>query len=141
MVQLAADAPAASTTKEIASKTKVPSAYLAKVLQSMRRAGLIHSRRGVGGGVTLAEAPSNISLLDVIDAVEPLKRARGKSRSAPSPLQRTLDEALVQVRETFANVSLADMLAPAPTKKKKRAAGARRKKAKGAKRKKVKVKA
>jgi Rrf2 family nitric oxide-sensitive transcriptional repressor len=134
MVQLAADAPAASTTKEIAAKTKVPSAYLAKVLQSMRRAGLIYSRRGVGGGVTLAEQPKDISLLLVIDAVEPLKRSRGKSRSAASPLQRTLDAALVQVRETFANVSLADMLARAP---KKKTAGRRRKKAKAARRKKA----
>jgi Rrf2 family transcriptional regulator, nitric oxide-sensitive transcriptional repressor len=124
MVQLAADAPAASTTKEIAAKTKVPSAYLAKVLQSMRRAGLIHSRRGVGGGVTLAESPADISLLHVIDAVEPLKRARGKSRSAASPLQRTLDAALGQVRETFANISLADMLSRGP--KGKRAAKRRK---------------
>jgi Rrf2 family transcriptional regulator, nitric oxide-sensitive transcriptional repressor len=134
MVQLAADAPAASTTKEIAAKTKVPGAYLAKVLQSMRRAGLIHSRRGVGGGVTLAEEPKDISLLLVIDAVEPLKRTRGKSRTTASPLQKTLDAALVQVRETFANVSLKDMLARAP---KKKAAGRRRKKAKGARRKKT----
>jgi Rrf2 family protein len=117
MVQLGADAPKASTTKEIATKTKVPSAYLAKVLQSMRRASLIHSRRGVGGGVTLARSPQEISLLDVIDAVEPLKRVRGKSRSATSPLQRTLDAALGQVRDTFAGISLADMLTRAPKKK------------------------
>ena len=130
MVQLASEAPAASTTKEIAAKTKVPSAYLAKVLQSMRRAGLIHSRRGVGGGVALAEAPRDISLLVVIDAVEPLKRSRGKSRSAASPLQRTLDAALVQVRETFANVSLADMLARSKKKKatKKKPAARRKRK-------------
>jgi Rrf2 family protein len=134
MVQLAADAPAASTTREIAAKTKVPSAYLAKVLQSMRRAGLIHSRRGVGGGVTLAEEPKDISLLLVIDAVEPLKRTRGKARSAASPLQRTLDAALVQVRETFASVSLADMLGRA---RKKKSVGRRRKKAKAARRKKA----
>jgi Rrf2 family protein len=129
MVQLAADAPAASTTKEIAAKTKVPSAYLAKVLQSMRRAGLIHSRRGVGGGVTLAEAPKDISLLHVIDAVEPLKRARGKSRTSASPLQRTLDAALGQVRETFANVSLADMLSrggKSKTAARRRTAGKKR---------------
>jgi Rrf2 family protein len=117
MVQLAADAPEASTTREIAKKTKVPSAYLAKVLQSMRRAGLIHSRRGVGGGVTLALLPKDVSLLAVIDAVEPLKRSRGKTRGAASPLQRTLDAALSQVRETFASASLADMLAR-PAKKK-----------------------
>jgi Rrf2 family transcriptional regulator, nitric oxide-sensitive transcriptional repressor len=122
MVQLAADAPSASTTREIAAKTKVPSAYLAKVLQSMRRAGLIHSRRGVGGGVTLALEPKEVSLLEVIDAVEPLQRARGKSRSAASPLQHTLDAALEQIRETFSNVSLADMLAP----KKGKTAGRRK---------------
>ena len=132
MVQMAADAPAASTTREIAKKTKVPSAYLAKVLQSMRRAGLIHSRRGVGGGVTLALPPKEINLLAVIDAVEPLKRTRAKTRTAASPLQRTLDAALSQVRETFASASLADMLAR-PAKKK----AARRKTAKKTPRKRV----
>src|SRR5688572_11246038 len=100
MVQLASDSPQASTTKEIAEKTKVPSAYLAKVLQSMRRAGLIHSRRGVGGGVTLAHEPKSISLLEVIDAVEPLRRTGGKGRGAASTLQRTLDDALRVVRKT-----------------------------------------
>lgn len=120
MVQLAVDAPAASTTRAIAAKTKVPTAYLAKVLQSMRRAGLIHSRRGVGGGVTLALPPKDVSLLAVIDAVEPLQRTRGKSRSATSPLHRTLEAALGQIRETFASVSLADMLAPAKAKAPKR---------------------
>jgi Rrf2 family nitric oxide-sensitive transcriptional repressor len=119
MVQLAADAPDASTTKRIAEKTKVPSAYLAKVLQSMRRAGLIYSRRGVGGGVTLAHAPKDINLLEVIDAVEPLKRTKGKTRGAASRLQRTLDRALGEVRKTFEAASLADML---PRRKVKSAA-------------------
>jgi Rrf2 family nitric oxide-sensitive transcriptional repressor len=126
MVQLAADAPEASTTRQIAEKTKVPSAYLAKVLQSMRRAGLIHSRRGVGGGVTLAHDPKQINLLEVIDAVEPLKRVKGKSRGAISPLQRTLDRALGEVRKTFEAASLADML---PRRKGK--ARARRRKPRG----------
>ncbi|RIK78321.1 MAG: transcriptional regulator [Planctomycetota bacterium] len=110
MVQLASDAPEASTTRQIAKKTKVPSAYLAKVLQSMRRAGLINSRRGVGGGVTLAQEPDEISLLDVIDAVEPLKRSGRRRGKTVTPLQRTLDNALVQVRKTFEAVSLSDML-------------------------------
>jgi Rrf2 family protein len=110
MVQMAAEAPGASTTKQIAAKTKVPSAYLAKVLQSMRRAGLIHSRRGVGGGVVLAHSPEEISLLDVINAVEPLKRSKGKGRTPASPLQQTLDDAVEQVRDTFQSASLADML-------------------------------
>jgi Rrf2 family protein len=127
MVQLAADAPEASTTRQIAAKTKVPSAYLAKVLQSMRRAGLIHSRRGVGGGVTLAHEPKDISLLEVIDAVEPLKRG-GKTRRA-SPLQRTLDAALAEVRKMFLATSLADMLPGAGARSRK--AGGRKRKKRG----------
>ncbi len=133
MVQLAADAPAASTTRQIAEKTKVPSAYLAKVLQSMRRAGLIHSRRGVGGGVTLAHEPKDVSLLEVIDAVEPLKRGATKTRRAASPLQRTLDAALAEVRKMFQAASLADMLPRAgkakPGVRKKKTRGARRRSA------------
>ena len=109
MVQLASQAPNASTTKQIASKTKVPSAYLAKVLQSMRRAGLVNSRRGVGGGVSLARPAARISLLDVIDAVEPLKRTGSRSHKGGStlaPLQRQLDAALEQVRDHLAGISL-----------------------------------
>ena len=40
MVQLAVDSSGQATTKDIAAKAKVPSAYLAKVLQSMRRGGV-----------------------------------------------------------------------------------------------------
>ena len=82
MVQLAVDSSGQSTTKDIAAKAKVPSAYLAKVLQSMRKGGLIHSRRGVRGGITLAKPAGKITLLDVIDAVEPLKRTPSKKAPA-----------------------------------------------------------
>lgn len=117
MVQLAADSSGSATTKDIAGKAKVPSAYLAKVLQSMRRAGLIHSRRGVGGGVTLAKPAKNISLLDVIDAVEPLKRTPGKKVPTASQLQKSMDSAVDQLRAKFAGESLADMLPKGKTVK------------------------
>ena len=83
MVQLAAEAPEACTTQDIAESTKAPGAYLAKVLQSLRGAGLISSRRGVGGGVKL-RPPKKINLLEVINAVEPLERCveGPKSRGA-----------------------------------------------------------
>lgn len=135
MVQLASDAPKASTTRHIAAKTKVPGAYLAKVLQSMRRAGLIHSRRGVGGGVSLARPASKISLMEVIDAVEPLPRRSGKSRNASlARLQQTLVAAIDEVRKTLASASLGDMLtAPAKPAKRKPAARKRAKAPKPAK--------
>lgn len=117
MVQLAADSSGAATTKDIAAKAKVPSAYLAKVLQSMRRGGLIHSRRGVGGGVTLAKPAAKITLLDVIDAVEPLKRTPGKKVPAAAQLQNAMDTAVDQLRSTFDSKTLADMLPKGKTVK------------------------
>jgi len=120
MVQLAVDSSGQATTKDIAAKAKVPSAYLAKVLQSMRRGGLIHSRRGVGGGVTLAKPANKISLLDVIDAVEPLKRTPAKKAASAVQLQKSMDAAVEQLRSTFAKESLADMLPKGKAKAAKR---------------------
>jgi Rrf2 family transcriptional regulator, nitric oxide-sensitive transcriptional repressor len=115
MAHLAATAPEACTTQEIAETTKVPAAYLSKVLQSMRRAGLIHSRRGVGGGVKLARPPKKISLLDVISAVEPLERSASLPPRLRGPggalysLNRKVDAMVDQLRKSCADVSLADV--------------------------------
>jgi Rrf2 family protein len=112
MVQLANEAPEASTTQNIAEATKVPGAYLAKVLQSLRRAGLITSRRGVGGGVKLARIPKKISLLDVINAVEPLERSvDGPKRAGGTlaALNGKLDTMLGQLQKSCASTSLADV--------------------------------
>lgn len=113
MVQLAAEAPEASTTQAIADSTRVPSAYLAKVLQSLRRAGLISSRRGVGGGVRLARPPKKINLLEVINAVEPLNRTietpKGKAGNSLAPLNDKLNAMLGQLQKSAASTSLADV--------------------------------
>jgi Rrf2 family nitric oxide-sensitive transcriptional repressor len=81
------------------------------------RIALIHSRRGVGGGVTLAKPAAKITLLDVIDAVEPLKRTPSKKAPAAAQLQKSMDSAVDQLRATFASESLADMLPKGKTVK------------------------
>ena len=54
-----ASAPAEShTVEQIAAATRVPVAYLAKVLRQLVRSGVAASRRGVGGGFTLAKPPA-----------------------------------------------------------------------------------
>jgi Rrf2 family transcriptional regulator, nitric oxide-sensitive transcriptional repressor len=125
MVQLAVEAPEASTTQHIAESTNVPGAYLAKVLQSLRRAGLIHSRRGVGGGVKLARPPKKINLLEVINAVEPLERSvQAPKRAAATtlaPLNRKLDSLLEQLQKGCAGASLADVAPRAAASKSKSA--------------------
>ena len=54
----------------LAKLADVPTEFLGKVLQALTRGGLIHSHRGVNGGFELARAGSQISMLDIIEAIE-----------------------------------------------------------------------
>jgi len=116
VVFLAGEAPTARTTDEIAEVTKVPRAYLSKVLQSLGRAGLVHSQRGLGGGMTLTKTPEQLTILEVVNAVEPIQRIKtcplGISTHGTHlcPLHRKLDNALASVEKAFAGTTLADVL-------------------------------
>jgi Rrf2 family protein len=55
---------------EIAAAVLVPKTFLAKVLQRLAKKGIVESVKGAAGGFRLAKAPSQISLLDVIEAVQ-----------------------------------------------------------------------
>ena len=71
MIYLASVAPAAVVPfREIARQMDVPEDFLAKILKTLVDAGLVHSARGPHGGYTLARSPSEVSFLDVIEAVE-----------------------------------------------------------------------
>ena len=106
------------TTQEIAEATKVPPSYLSKVLQNLRRAGIVHGQRGVGGGFTLARPPREISVLDVVQAVDPIERIKTCPLGIPShganlcPLHRKLDDAIGHVTSAFGTTSLAELVAP-----------------------------
>src|SRR6478735_4824586 len=76
VVHLASKAPEAQTTDQIAAATRVPRAYLSKVLQGLARGGIVQSHRGLGGGVTLLESPEELTILRVVNAVEPIQRIR-----------------------------------------------------------------
>jgi len=57
-------------TSKIAESQKIPSSFLAKIISQLSIAGLIHTSRGAGGGVSLARKPEEISLLDVVEAID-----------------------------------------------------------------------
>jgi Rrf2 family protein len=59
-----------ASTQEIASRQNIPSPFLAKIIAQLSLAGLVTTHRGAGGGVSLARPPSEISLLEVIEALE-----------------------------------------------------------------------
>jgi len=61
----------ARTSQEIAETLGVPRGYLAKVLQSLTRTGLLRAARGPSGGVYLARPAEDITLYDVLLALEP----------------------------------------------------------------------
>jgi len=54
----------------ISERQGIPSRYLEQIFQHLRRAGLVISKRGPGGGYTLARSPARISLLEIVEAVE-----------------------------------------------------------------------
>ena len=56
--------------EHLAEVEAVPPPFLAQILQKLRHAGLIVSRRGVQGGYALARPPAEISVLDILVAVE-----------------------------------------------------------------------
>jgi Rrf2 family protein len=58
------------TTKTIAENLKIPSSFLSKTIPRLKVAGLMHTTRGARGGVSLARPPSNISVLDVVEAID-----------------------------------------------------------------------
>ncbi len=74
VVHLASLSPQPQTTNQISEATMVPRAYLAKVVQALVRAGILHSQRGVKGGVLLARSLDELTMLDVVNAVDPIQR-------------------------------------------------------------------
>ena len=59
-----------SFVNEISEEYKIPRSFLAKILQKLVKAKLIRSYRGVKGGFSLAKQAREISMLDVIEAIE-----------------------------------------------------------------------
>src|SRR5438128_4159464 len=61
---------ASSSAREIAEQFDIPIELMAKVLQRLVRRGLLASHQGTRGGYQLARGPSDISVADVIQAIE-----------------------------------------------------------------------
>lgn len=102
--------------EDIAEKTQTPRAYLAKIMQSLVRAGLLQSQRGLGGGLRLSRPPERMSVLDVVNAVDPLTRIEScplKLREHGGrlcALHRRLDDATALVEEAFRQTSIDDLI-------------------------------
>jgi Rrf2 family transcriptional regulator, nitric oxide-sensitive transcriptional repressor len=123
MVYMAEHKEKSHVNTQIAEATKVPAGYLSKVLQALSRAGLVNSQRGLGGGFTLARGAGDITIFDVVQAVDPIRRITSCPLKLTShgvnlcPLHRRIDDAIATMEKAFRESTLADLLAE-PTRSK-----------------------
>jgi len=102
----------------IATNQGIPQKFLENILADMRQAGLVKSQRGVDGGYRLAKDPAEVSVADVIRAVEgPLASVRGEAPEdveyggAAQPLQDVWIAVRAALRGVVEHVTLADLAA------------------------------
>jgi Rrf2 family nitric oxide-sensitive transcriptional repressor len=121
VVHLASEGPGGRTTDQIAAATQVPRAYLSKVLQSLSRAGVVQSQRGIGGGITLVKTTAELTILEVVNAVDPIERIQTCPLGLAAhgvhlcPLHRRVDNAMAMVEDAFRKTTLAEVLAEPTT--------------------------
>lgn len=110
------DAGKPAAASEVAIATKVPQAYLQKILRTLTKHKLLIAQRGMGGGFMLAKLPSAISVLEVLKACD-----SGPNRIERCPLgitghtqlctlHKLIDQQTASVESTFATTSIADLL-------------------------------
>lgn len=121
MTYLAGETEAANSEK-ISIATQIPKPFLSKILRDLVVADLVHGQRGPNGGFTLTKSAGAISILDVINAVDPLKRIEECPLGLPEhkelcPLHAELDAAIEHVECSLGKTYLADLIeAKAPKK-------------------------
>lgn len=116
MMHLAALAPGnAANSESVAASTQVPQGYLSKILRDLVVAELISSQRGPNGGFSLARPADRITMLDVVNAVDPIERIRKCPLGNPAhlnlcPLHERIDNAIGLIERQFRETSLAEIL-------------------------------
>ncbi len=117
MVELAAAPPGTVKVERIATEQRIPRNFLENILLDLRHAELVTSRRGVEGGYRLARPASEISVADVIRAVEgPLASVRGvrpDELEYPGPaasLRETWIELRAAIRGVLEETTLEDLV-------------------------------
>jgi len=103
---------------EIAQAEGLPESYLAKIFQDLSKQGLIHSHRGAKGGFSLARPPAEITLREVIEAIEgpvalcrclsPWEGCERQSDCALFPVMARVQEELL---EALSRTTLQDLAA------------------------------
>jgi Rrf2 family protein len=86
---------------QLAAEGNMPERFLLQILRNLVTHGILRSTRGVDGGYALVRAPEDVSLLEVIEAIEgPMDSAEGSMEGLPENSQHRLQDALSEVTRT-----------------------------------------
>lgn len=115
VIRLAQHPGEAQTTQQLAESTLVPQSYLPKVLQPLTRAGIVTAQRGSHGGYTLDRDADELSVLDVVNCVDPVKRIEHCPGSRASSddlcaLHQMLDDELAETQRRYGETTIASLL-------------------------------
>jgi Rrf2 family protein len=116
IVFLAGNPGQAQTAGAIANGTRVPVGYLAKIMQHLARAGLVTSQRGLYGGFTLVASPHDLTVYDVVQAIDPIRRIAicplGQTGHGTDlcAMHRGLDNAMLAVETAFKKLTIHHLL-------------------------------
>jgi Rrf2 family protein len=103
---------------EVSREEKIPRSFAAKIFQSLARAGLVRSNRGTRGGFVLLKPAAQVTVLDVIEAIEgKIAFQRCLDEDAPKcehfggcALCGLFEQAQDRVKEVFGRTTLADLM-------------------------------
>lgn len=113
LAQLAKCADAGHLTRldDLAQREAVSANFLVQILNDLRRAGLIESRRGMSGGYQLLGKPEAITLRQIVDAVDPalLQHTVTAEGSSGPAVAKAWQQVSGQLTATFDRVTLAQM--------------------------------
>lgn len=115
MLELAAaqGRPEPLAIREIVSRHGIPQPFLVQILHQLKTAGWVTSARGSGGGYRLAAGLSDLTLLDIADAVGSAEAgcsAESSPTRASHQLKRVWGQAAEAYREVLASTTLADLV-------------------------------
>ncbi len=103
MAELARSGPGPVPIAQIAERRDMPLQFLEQLFATLRRAGLLNSQRGVKGGYTLARPAEEITVLEVVQALD------GKVGEEAKEAGGIWEEGVEALRAVFSSTTIADI--------------------------------
>lgn len=104
------------SSERISQQMQIPRAYLSKIMRDLVVAGLVKSLLGPNGGFALCKSADKVCMLELVNAVDPLRRIEKCPLGRPDhvklcPLHRQMDETMEQVEKSLSSVTIGQLAA------------------------------